>query len=584
MTLLGSTGDPPLRQAPERQLVNVEPRKDACGRARRSRLESTSWTSGVGRARRDGLDVPADTRPARDGVRRRRLARDGVRPLALPVRPALAGPVRRLPRAIRPPNSLNLLAYRRAAGPRRRRALPALPGSGAAILRDRFPGTVTRTSSYLRLQWETLERGPRTDPSASSWKSPEDLVRGVSASRAAARAGRPGLCVAHGRAPAAPDEDLGLRFGGGVLGRERAGLGDRRRSRHPLRRPRARGGIAEAAIFAAARDASGNLYLATGDTGKILRVGPTGKVEAAGSLREKEVTALAVAPDGTLYAAGAPGGKVYRLDRAGKPSLHYETKAQYVWSLVFAGGSLWAGTGLPGEIHRISGPLRGERVHAASDAHVSRPPAQGRIWRGRRLRPPLRVEPAGRDTIYDLEIVDPRDPGGTTESSGPAASPGLPAVCEPSGPMGWSGRGRAGDASRVDDRSNDKRCDRERLRRVWQRHRGRAALAALAELLLRGGSPRARSVRARLARLRPPPVARASSLPATVPNGGSPLGTGPGRWSARWTESISLALGGSDRHHTRPALSTGGGRARRKSVSREGTRAARALRAFRCLG
>lgn len=224
-------------------------------------------------------------------------------------------------------------------------------------------------------------------------------------------------------------------------------------------------GIAEAAIFDAARDASGNLYLATGDTGKILRVGPSGKVEAAGTLREKEVTALAVGSDGALYAAGAPGGKIYRLDRGGKPVLYYETKAQYVWALAFAGGSLWVGTGLPGEIHRISGSLRGERVHAASDPHVKSllADAKGRIWAGTAGSGLLlRVEPAGTvTTIYDSSRSEITAITGGTDGKvwfAAASAEASSASGEPlSAPMGGAGtRPARGTAARADEEGKEK--------------------------------------------------------------------------------------------------------------------------------
>jgi hypothetical protein len=61
---------------------------------------------------------------------------------------------------IRPPNSLNLLAYRRSPGaivvgeP-----LPSLPPSVVAVLRDRGPGEQTTPElSYLRLQSESIEQ------------------------------------------------------------------------------------------------------------------------------------------------------------------------------------------------------------------------------------------------------------------------------------------------------------------------------------------------------------------------------------------------------------------------------------------
>lgn len=163
-------------------------------------------------------------------------------------------------------------------------------------------------------------------------------------------------------------------------------------------------GVGEASLFAAAREKDGSLVLATGDAGRILRVTPAGKTETVAALPEKEVTAIAIGPDGAIYAGAAPGGKVYRV-AGGRASLYYDPKAKYVWALAFAGDTLWVGTGLPGEIHRVGPSGRGERVHATPDAHVrallSDP--QSRVWAGTSGSGlVLRVDAPGRvTTVYD---------------------------------------------------------------------------------------------------------------------------------------------------------------------------------------
>ncbi|MGH9400078.1 MAG: SMP-30/gluconolactonase/LRE family protein [Thermoanaerobaculia bacterium] len=163
-------------------------------------------------------------------------------------------------------------------------------------------------------------------------------------------------------------------------------------------------GLSEASLFAAAVEKDGSIALATGDSGRILRVTPAGKVETVATLIEKEVTAIAVGPDGALYVAAAPGGKVYRV-ADGKASITYAPAAKYVWALAFSGSTLWVGTGLPGEIHRVTAAGKGERVHATSDAHVRvlHVDRQGRIWAGTSgLGLVLRVETSGRVvTVYD---------------------------------------------------------------------------------------------------------------------------------------------------------------------------------------
>ncbi len=122
-------------------------------------------------------------------------------------------------------------------------------------------------------------------------------------------------------------------------------------------------------LFVAAQGKNGELFVGTGDSGKVLRVTAGGAVETWATLPEQEVTAIAFGPDGVVYAGGSPGGKVYRIEK-GKASLYYDTKAQYVWALAFAGPDLYVATGLPGEIHRVKKGGQGEPVHTTADAHV----------------------------------------------------------------------------------------------------------------------------------------------------------------------------------------------------------------------
>jgi hypothetical protein len=168
-------------------------------------------------------------------------------------------------------------------------------------------------------------------------------------------------------------------------------------------------GVAEAVLFGAAEGKGGDLFVGTGDSGRILRVSSGGKVEVYTTLSEQEVTALQIGPDGALYAGASPGGRVYRIEK-GKAALYYETGAQYVWALSFSGPVLYVGTGLPGEIHRVNPGAKGEagkgeRVHTASDAHIRSlfSDAKGRVWAGTSGNGlVLRLDPGGRvTTVYD---------------------------------------------------------------------------------------------------------------------------------------------------------------------------------------
>ena len=163
-------------------------------------------------------------------------------------------------------------------------------------------------------------------------------------------------------------------------------------------------GVGEAVLYDAVTAKSGDVFVATGEAGRILRVSASGKVETYATLAEKQVTSIAFGPDGTLYAGGSPGGKVYRIE-GGKPSVFYDTKAQYVWALAFSGNSLFVATGLPGEIHRIDGPGSGRRIHASVEPHVRtlHVSAAGDLWAGTSGSGlVLKIDRAGNvSTVYD---------------------------------------------------------------------------------------------------------------------------------------------------------------------------------------
>ena len=164
-------------------------------------------------------------------------------------------------------------------------------------------------------------------------------------------------------------------------------------------------GVSESVLFVAAPGKNGELYVGTGDAGKILRVTSGGAVDTLATLSEQEVTAIAVGPDGAIYAGGSPGGKVYRIDNKGKVTLFYDTKAQYIWALAFAGPDLYVATGLPGEIHKVKKDGQGSPVHTTPDAHVRAlyVDSSGRVWAGTAGSGlVLRIDKTGRvSTVYD---------------------------------------------------------------------------------------------------------------------------------------------------------------------------------------
>jgi sugar lactone lactonase YvrE len=111
----------------------------------------------------------------------------------------------------------------------------------------------------------------------------------------------------------------------------------------------------EAYIWSTATDSRGNIYLGTGQEGRVFKVEPGGAGRMLYDSEELNVTALAADPQGNIYAATSPDGKIYKITPAGQASVFYDPPDKYIWSLLFdtKSSSLYAGTGDKGVIYRL---------------------------------------------------------------------------------------------------------------------------------------------------------------------------------------------------------------------------------------
>jgi len=127
----------------------------------------------------------------------------------------------------------------------------------------------------------------------------------------------------------------------------------------------------QAMIWAVARDGRGNLYLGTGHSGKVYRLGQDLKGTLVFDADEPDVFALAVDKDNRLYVATSPDGKIYRVDSSGKSTEFFEPKTKYIWAMSFASdGTLYVGTGDRGRIHRVRPDGTGDVFYETNQTHV----------------------------------------------------------------------------------------------------------------------------------------------------------------------------------------------------------------------
>jgi hypothetical protein len=127
----------------------------------------------------------------------------------------------------------------------------------------------------------------------------------------------------------------------------------------------------ETMALSLAADHHHNLYLGTGQQGKVFRVDANQKGSLFFTAQEPQIFAMAFGPDGALYVGSSPEGKIYRVTPDGQSKVFYDPKAKYIWALTFDGqGRLYTGTGDRGLITRIDPSGKGEVFFDSKQTHI----------------------------------------------------------------------------------------------------------------------------------------------------------------------------------------------------------------------
>ena len=125
------------------------------------------------------------------------------------------------------------------------------------------------------------------------------------------------------------------------------------------------------AIWSVAQAPDGSLYAGTGHRGRVYHITASGASTLLWTSDQPEIFAVAVDSAGVVYAASSPDGKVYRIEN-GKAVEFFAPKAKYIWSLAFApDGSLFVGTGDPGNIYRVDKAGKAELYYETGQSHVT---------------------------------------------------------------------------------------------------------------------------------------------------------------------------------------------------------------------
>jgi hypothetical protein len=125
-------------------------------------------------------------------------------------------------------------------------------------------------------------------------------------------------------------------------------------------------------IWKIARDSKGNIFAATGNEGKVLKIDPQGKTTTFLATKELEVQSLLIDKKDNLYAATSPDGKIYRVKPDGTSSVFFDPADRYIWSLTMDDeGNLYAGTGDQGKIYKIDKDGNGKVLINTTETNIT---------------------------------------------------------------------------------------------------------------------------------------------------------------------------------------------------------------------
>ena len=131
-------------------------------------------------------------------------------------------------------------------------------------------------------------------------------------------------------------------------------------------------GIQATHVWAMVEDKAGNLFVATGDEGKLFKVSPDGRVTLVYTSTDSQILSLALAADGTVFAGTGPHGLIVRVPPVGDAKVLVADLDNYVWSLVHdpVTKTLFAGTGPKGRIYQVTAEGKASIFYATKQEHI----------------------------------------------------------------------------------------------------------------------------------------------------------------------------------------------------------------------
>ena len=125
-------------------------------------------------------------------------------------------------------------------------------------------------------------------------------------------------------------------------------------------------------FWSLAVDRSGNVYVGSGNDGRIHKIDSSGKSSVVADTNELQVHALAVDQRGTLYAGTSPRGLVYRIaPEVGTHEVFFDPDDRYIWALaVDSLNNVIVATGDEAKVYRVTSSGESEVLFTSEETHI----------------------------------------------------------------------------------------------------------------------------------------------------------------------------------------------------------------------
>ncbi|MBN2412026.1 hypothetical protein JXQ31_10075 [candidate division KSB1 bacterium] len=124
-------------------------------------------------------------------------------------------------------------------------------------------------------------------------------------------------------------------------------------------------------IWSAITDKKGNIYIGTGNEGRIYKISAKGDSSIIFKADELEIFAMIIDQNDVIYAGTSPNGKVYKILPDGSKKVFFDPEDMYIWDLELdKNNNLYVATGSRANIYKITPDGNSTVVLQSEQSHI----------------------------------------------------------------------------------------------------------------------------------------------------------------------------------------------------------------------